>query len=677
MCCGGGIVSLASCSQTTISGGGFGPEPAPEAPDAGGPPSPFQPSFGATVKAATPPPAISGGTLIVSKDGTRAFAADSDRDAVYAISLATSSVTTVTLRAGDEPGRLAEDGAGMVHVALRGSGSIVTIDPTAGTVTNRQAVCPAPRGVAWDSTTDLVWVACATGEVVALPSTGGTAVHSYVLERDLRDVIVNAGTVSVTQFRSANVLRLGSDGTVVRRDIPSGTLAVVHQEEQTDPVTTQAQGGYGGCGGGGFPVEGSSSGFGGSSSGSGGFTGAFGVDAGIVPPGMPVADDGGVAEDAAPSLDDGAAVGSGDAGPPPISLPEGGSMVLGCTPSIAMGLVPGFPIGGGSDPEIIPCTANGIVRSDLTLMNGDGNVLASAPIAGTLPVDVAFSADASLVAVALPGNTFMQSLSTVVEIAPCSGSTPIETTVGVDSEPIAVAFDPSNDLLVQTREPAQLWILTQSGSRSSVSLATSSAKDTGHDIFHVQAGGGIACASCHPEGGDDGHVWNFDGDPRRTPSLRGTIAGTAPYHWPGDMKDLPTLVGNVYTVRMSGPVLPTDEATTLEGWVQSIPAPPAPSWVDRTAAARGAVLFASASVGCATCHSGSKLTNNATLDVGTGGSFQVPPLVGVGWRAPFLHTGCATTMADRFGACATQGHGNIGGLSTGDVSDLEAYLETL
>ncbi len=128
---------------------------------------------------------------------------------------------------------------------------------------------------------------------------------------------------------------------------------------------------------------------------------------------------------------------------------------------------------------------------------------------------------------------------------------------------------------------------------------------------------------------------------------------------------------------MSGAVLPTDEVSTLEGWVQSIPAPPAPSWVDGAAAARGKVIFGTASVGCATCHSGSKLTNNATLDVGTGGSFQVPPLVGVGWRAPFLHGGCATTMADRFGSCATAGHGNIGGLSAGDVSDLEAYLDTL
>ena len=34
----------------------------------------------------------------------------------------------------------------------------------------------------------------------------------------------------------------------------------------------------------------------------------------------------------------------------------------------------------------------------------------------------------------------------------------------------------------------------------------------------------------------------LDGNKRRTPSLRGTIAGTAPYHWPGDKADLDALV---------------------------------------------------------------------------------------------------------------------------------------
>ncbi len=51
---------------------------------------------------------------------------------------------------------------------------------------------------------------------------------------------------------------------------------------------------------------------------------------------------------------------------------------------------------------------------------------------------------------------------------------------------------------------------------------------------------------------------------------------------------------------------------------------------DDAAAQRGEALFHSREVGCGNCHSGAKLTNNATVDVGTGQrgeGFQVPSLV--------------------------------------------------
>jgi cytochrome c peroxidase len=128
---------------------------------------------------------------------------------------------------------------------------------------------------------------------------------------------------------------------------------------------------------------------------------------------------------------------------------------------------------------------------------------------------------------------------------------------------------------------------------------------------------------------------------------------------------------------MGGQSLMPDQMAALQGWVEAVPAPPAPTWVDVSAAARGQALFEGAKAGCSSCHSGTKLTNNQTLDVGTGAPFQVPPLVGVGWRAPFLHDGCAATLADRFGSCATPAHGNTASLTSANVSDLVAYLETL
>jgi cytochrome c len=257
--------------------------------------------------------------------------------------------------------------------------------------------------------------------------------------------------------------------------------------------------------------------------------------------------------------------------------------------------------------------------------------------------------------------------------------TGVENDIPIDGAPqiTAVAFEPDGDVLAFSREPAQLFLVSGGLATSTLGLSTTSRDDTGHDVFHTQAGAMIACASCHPEGGDDSHVWLLDGNQRKTPSLRGTIAGTAPYHWPGDEMDFPTLVNDVYITRMSGAQLDSDQMTALTSWAEAIPAPPAPSWVDASAVAQGKALFERSDTQCATCHSGSKFTNNATVDVGTGGGFQVPPLVGVGWRTPLMHNGCAATIADRFGACATSTHGNTSSLSSTDISNLTAYLETL
>lgn len=55
--------------------------------------------------------------------------------------------------------------------------------------------------------------------------------------------------------------------------------------------------------------------------------------------------------------------------------------------------------------------------------------------------------------------------------------------------------------------------------------------------------------------------------------------------------------------------------------------------------------------------------------VGTRMMLQVPSSRGVGWRAPFLHNGCAPTLADRFGSsggCDKRGH--TSGLAPGDIS---------
>src|SRR5687768_5371914 len=77
--------------------------------------------------------------------------------------------------------------------------------------------------------------------------------------------------------------------------------------------------------------------------------------------------------------------------------------------------------------------------------------------------------------------------------------------------------------------------------------------DTGHEIFHRVTESNLSCVSCHPDGTDDGHVWQFVGlGPRRTQSLDIGIEGTAPFHWDGDMDDLDVLMTEVLAHRMGG-----------------------------------------------------------------------------------------------------------------------------
>lgn len=581
------------------------PMPAPSAAvaaEASVPETGSTPDASSAASSASPPP-ISGGTLLLLADGHTVAASDPDRDQVYVVDTQLDSQgamtvkSTIAVNAGDEPGRLVQDGAGRLHVALRSAGAVLTIDPTAGTIVDRRSVCPAPRGIAWDGATDTVWVACATGELVGLPASGGLPSTRWVVERDLRDVVVAGSQLLVSEFRSAEILHVSmADGTVVSRDtIPSDPNAAPHMAWRTTRF------------------------------GSNGMTAML--------------------------------------------HQRHGRQNIDTTRPNSYRQINSAPI----------------VSPQCAVHAADGALVSTFPLHAALAFDLAASADGTKVAVIGAGGANASPSAAIVEVAAIDGSSDnVLTFADWDSLPggqaTAVAFDASGNIVVQTREPALLWRLDSSldiQNAQYISLSSISRDDPGHDIFHGPTSANLACASCHGEGGDDGHVWTLSGQLRRTPSLRGTIAGTAPYHWGGDEIDFPTLTEDVFTGRMSGPTLSTTQTNQLAQWVESIPAPAAPTWVDAASAARGATLFATPTIGCSTCHSGAKLTNNLTVDVGTGQPFQVPPLVGVGWRAPFLHDGCATTLADRFGRCATAGHGVISSLGAQDIGDLVNFLETL
>ncbi len=226
-----------------------------------------------------------------------------------------------------------------------------------------------------------------------------------------------------------------------------------------------------------------------------------------------------------------------------------------------------------------------------------------------------------------------------------------------------------------SREPAVLYEIDPERLRvtNRFVLSTVSKKDTGHAVFHANSGGGVACASCHPEGRDDGHAWRSIAlGARRTPSLVGTVAGTAPYHWNGEAPDLRAIMSLTFQGRMQGPALTAEQDDAVAGWLTALPAlAPSPTTAPR-AVLRGRAIFEGPAARCSSCHAGTLRTNNASVDLGLSEAIQVPSLVGVAHRAPYLHDGSAPNLR----AVLQAPHG--GALVKSDeIEDLVAFLESL
>ncbi|MCA9539237.1 MAG: c-type cytochrome, partial [Myxococcales bacterium] len=240
---------------------------------------------------------------------------------------------------------------------------------------------------------------------------------------------------------------------------------------------------------------------------------------------------------------------------------------------------------------------------------------------------------------------------------------------------VAVEAADGGEIVWWRRETASLFIDRGAPEPRRIDAGGDACADAGHTLFHTDAGAGIACASCHPEGGDDGHVWQFDDALRRTPSLRGGLIGAAPYHWEGDLPDFGALVEEVFEHRMGGPSLPADWRDAFLGWLDTLAEPEADLGLDAAAVARGEQVFNDETVGCTECHAGALLSDRKAHDVGTGGPFITPRLAGLGLRGPYLHDGCAPTLADRFTACGGgEEHGRTAHLSADQRADLIAWL---
>jgi len=626
-------------------------------------PTDTRPAFHAT---RTPVP-ISGGTLLVTRTGSLAVASDPDRDAIVVADLETGSlVGTIALEKGDEPGRLVEDDAGQVHVALRRGGAVATIDPRALTVLARQSVCGAPRGLAISSPTTLE-VACADGKLVTLPLAGGAALRSVSLEPDLRDVVVTTSGVTVSRFKSAELLRVDATGSVTRRDrLP----AVTGNHSIVDKSQPQTNDDFG------QPLLQVSAPFRPvvawrTLAGPNGATvivhqRALDDEIEIVPPSMNGSAYGGAGFSCSGISQNAVSVVGSEGAVASVTF-QGSPLPVDATLS-PDGLQLLVAMAGPPDPEspkpFVDFEENGDVTSGGGKVGGFGGMTTLALI--SLPWAPSGPAAAAGTVQPDPG---------------CAGG----STIGRGDTPpaVAVAFDPSvpSRAVVQTVQPSTIMVIdVTSGRESTISFDDGTTRDTGFELFHRDSGAGVACATCHAEGAEDGNVWRFSTvGARRTQALHVGLQGTAPFHWDGELGSVGALMNEVFVGRMGGIHESDARLERLESWLYALKAPAPLRASTEEAVVRGEALFRSSA--CAVCHSGAKFTNNKNVSVGTSSRvpLQVPSLIGVGYRAPFLHDGCAQTLADRFNPACGGGddHGSTSRLTTAEIGDLVAYLESL
>ena len=567
-------------------------------------------------------PPLMGGTLLVTKSDD-ALVTDPNRDTVFLVRMLSAGVASLPLAAGSMPGRALEFGPGHYLVLLRGSGKVATVRDDGVELRLGEVfdVCAEPRGIARVPNTDDALVACGSGELVRISSTA--VLDRQFIQPDLRDVVLLGGQPWVSTFRSAGLVAVAGGAELHPPDV--AMARVFSQELRTFSPTVA------------WRVLGA------------GDTAVM-VHQRAAMTNIPLSASAGV-----------------DGGFPGGGVPPGTS-----------------PYGGGSSSvpgQELCVTGDTVVHTAVTVLSATGVVQSRSIPGAVLPVDAALSPDGTQLAIAAAGSGSAITLNLAAPPAPGPTGGPCDSVLVSSIAPVGqvtgVGFLSTGSLVTHALDMGIVTELRPSGLVRRIPLVSPSQNrpfNVGHELFHRATPAGLACASCHPEARDDGHTFLIDQQPVRTQSLTGGLAATAPFHWRGEHADLSHVLGDTMVQRMGAKMPSPDETASMQAWLDAQPlATPVAS---RSLTSAGRAAFERA--GCDACHSGARLTNNQTMDVGTGGGFQVPSLLGVSRRGPWMHDGCATTMRMRFEpACGGSAHGNAGVLTATELDELVAYLEAL
>ena len=153
---------------------------------------------------------------------------------------------------------------------------------------------------------------------------------------------------------------------------------------------------------------------------------------------------------------------------------------------------------------------------------------------------------------------------------------------------------------------------------------------------------------------------------------------TAPVTWGDEVPSVAEEARLTTSLRMGGEGLTQLEARQIEAYVAWSRLPMGPRFGEDSELVRqGQAIFERADVGCASCHGGPQLTDNASHVIVGGLAAQTPTLGGIAASAPYFHDGSAADLRSVVLMAQGGAMGDTSSLSPAEVDALVAYLESL